>query len=327
MHSPFLTRAMATLFGVQLSLFAHGELSQKQLHQEVLGNARANVDFGQGNYAAARLLWLQLAEMGNAHAMYSLGALYRDGLGVTKDPALAFFWLEQAGNQGEPNALYDLCDAWRHGLGTRVSAAKASEYELRAAFAGIPDAQLRVGEAALAAGHVEQAWYWLTEADRRHSKSAATALEQLYQTGFTPPAPAFSTRERIRRFLEEMDSALNARDTEILRLLLANETVIHMTEPTSGALQSIDVDEFMVLLRQSLQQVDRFRTHRGSVTVTQSGQGIAVASRLHQYLVSAGDARKVEFRETLALEDTPNGLRIIGLTWYTEQHTAPVLTP
>ncbi|MGD2008001.1 MAG: tetratricopeptide repeat protein [Cellvibrionales bacterium] len=323
--SRWLTGAVFT--GVLLPLWAQAEVSQKQLHEEVLANARANADFGQGKYAAARMLWLRLAEMGNAHAMYSLGTLYQDGLGVAQDDDLAFFWLDKAGQQGEPNGLFALSVAWREGLGTPVSTEKAAEFRRRAAYAGVPEAQVAIGQEALGAGRLEQAWYWFTTANAGRSPDASAGLEQLREQGFNPPLPSYGLRDRIHRFLEEMDSALNARDTEILRLLLTENATIRLNGPTDDSAQTMNPGEYLSLLDETFRRVDRFRAHRGRISISTSSRGFLVNSPLHHYLAGPEESRIVDMLEELELRDTPNGLRATTLNWYTERTAQPILVP
>ena len=323
--SRWITGAIFT--GMLLPLWVQAEVSQKQLHEEVLANARANADFGQGKYGAARMLWLRLAEMGNAHAMYSLGTLYRNGLGVAQDDDLAFFWLDKAGQQGEPNGLFALSVAWRDGLGTPISAEKAAEFLRRAAYAGVPDAQVAIGQAALGAGRLEQAWYWFATADSGRSPDASAGLEQLRERGFNPPLPTLGQQDRIHRFLEEMDSALNARDTEILRLMFTENAIIKLKGQTDNGTLTMNAGEYLSLLDETLRRVDRFRAHRGRISISRSSRGILVTSPLHHYLAGPEESRMVDMREELELRETPNGLRAATLNWYTETPAQPILVP
>ena len=50
----------------------------------------------------------ELAEQGHAYSAYSLGARYRDGLGVPKDLAKARQWLGKAASQGIGSAKIEL---------------------------------------------------------------------------------------------------------------------------------------------------------------------------------------------------------------------------
>ena len=57
---------------------------------------RGNAAYDNKDYATARMEWQPLAEQGNVAAQFNMGILYRNGLGVEKDPGLAARWYRKA---------------------------------------------------------------------------------------------------------------------------------------------------------------------------------------------------------------------------------------
>ena len=68
--------------------------------------AQAEKAYGEKNYHRALMLYLKLAEDGNAEAMAEVGGMYADGNGVAQDYAKAKKWYELAFANG--NRYYDL---------------------------------------------------------------------------------------------------------------------------------------------------------------------------------------------------------------------------
>jgi peptidoglycan hydrolase-like protein with peptidoglycan-binding domain len=59
---------------------------------------------GKLDRAAARLLWLAAAARAEPVAMFNLGAMYENGIGVAADKAVARAWYERAAAKGHPQA-------------------------------------------------------------------------------------------------------------------------------------------------------------------------------------------------------------------------------
>lgn len=64
--------------------------------------------FRRQDYASAYAQWQQAAENGNAYAQLKLAGLYREGLGVPKDPDLAYRYTQSSAQQNLPEAQYQL---------------------------------------------------------------------------------------------------------------------------------------------------------------------------------------------------------------------------
>ena len=76
------------------------------------------IAYDRGDYATALQLWRPLAEKGHVEAQHSLGAMYRDGLGVPQDYGAAHMWFTLAIAQGfeeAQNARDSLVRLMTHG--------------------------------------------------------------------------------------------------------------------------------------------------------------------------------------------------------------------
>ena len=56
--------------------------------------------YDAGNYRKAFQLWKPLAERGDAGVQANIGGMYRQGLGVTRNPVKAFGWYKKSAKQG-----------------------------------------------------------------------------------------------------------------------------------------------------------------------------------------------------------------------------------
>jgi len=304
------TLALLPLVILLLAQDSVAELSQKQIHQEMLGNARANVDFSQGKFESARVLWETLADMGNAHAMYSLGVIYRDGLGVVIDELRAFRRFEQAAQQGEPRSLLALSEAWRTGMGTRVSVDRADDLLRRAAFAGVPEAQLAHG---ITLAHnrdlQERAWYWLNQARTHNMSEAEAVLTSLENAGYSPVRIPGALGFNVARYLEEMDAAINSRDADIYAILFAEECIPSVRLPGEAENRTISCQSYLDLWQQTFDQADRLRAHRGEIDIEKEGDAVIVTSEIQQYTLVNDSPQQLVLKERLALIETPYGFR------------------
>ena len=76
------------------------------------------------------------AELDNYTALFNLGCIYKDGIGVTKDHVLAFNYFEKAAEHDEADALYELADCYLNGIGTKPNIKKARALFARSADMG-----------------------------------------------------------------------------------------------------------------------------------------------------------------------------------------------
>src|SRR5206468_10716792 len=135
----------------------------------------AQAAYDRGRYAFALEVWQPLAEQGNPDAQAGLGALYLNGLGVTRDEAAAMVWFRKAAEQGHANGQFSLASLY---YGRKEYSPAASWYR-RAADQGNALAQIRLARMyaegpGLARDYV-QAFKWFAIAVVRGADSYARA--------------------------------------------------------------------------------------------------------------------------------------------------------
>lgn len=72
-----------------------------------------------GEYAAAKTIWAELAQAGDAKSAASLAYLYREGKGLPRNANAAARWYYQAALRDDPTAQAALCDIHLKGDGVR----------------------------------------------------------------------------------------------------------------------------------------------------------------------------------------------------------------
>ena len=82
----------------------------------------------EGKYLKAFDVWKPLAEQGNAWAQYSLGVMYRDGLGVPENDTLAEKWTRLSAEQGNRVAAYNLGIIYQLGYGVEIDFVEAMKW-------------------------------------------------------------------------------------------------------------------------------------------------------------------------------------------------------
>ncbi len=95
----------------------------------------------QGRTDEARAVFFELAEDGNAEAMYHLGALHHSGLGGPEDLKQAIVWYRKASMAGVPEAKLALGSLLFNGKGTAKNFSEALTLFSEAAEAGLIAAQ------------------------------------------------------------------------------------------------------------------------------------------------------------------------------------------
>ena len=86
---------------------------------------------GRGDYATALRLWRPLADQGNAHAQFNLGAMYANGQGVPQDYVRAHMWFNLSAAQGNQGAAKNRDIAARRMTPAQIAEAQklASEWK------------------------------------------------------------------------------------------------------------------------------------------------------------------------------------------------------
>ncbi len=89
---------------------------------------RGYAAFDLRQYARAAEHWRTAADLGHARAQNGLGVLYRDGLGVTRDPAEAARWFHASAARGYAFGMYNLGLLYRDGTGVMRSDVEAYKW-------------------------------------------------------------------------------------------------------------------------------------------------------------------------------------------------------
>ena len=104
------------------------------------------------------------AEQGDVDAQSRLGLIYRSGLGVDSDDALAFHWFRIAAEAGDPAAQHYLGLFYLSGIGTEVDLEQAAYWLRRCAEINAPESLLSL------------AWFRLESNYLPHAAAHTTAL-------------------------------------------------------------------------------------------------------------------------------------------------------
>lgn len=73
--------------------------------------------YDQRKYSEAAALWRKAADLGHARAQNGLGVLYRDGIGVKRDPKEAVRWFLESASRGYAIGMYNLALMYKDGTG------------------------------------------------------------------------------------------------------------------------------------------------------------------------------------------------------------------
>ena len=73
--------------------------------------------FNRHDYAEAMAAWMPLAESGDLNAMYNVGLLYDEGLGVDVDKARALEWYLVPAREGDVSAQFNVAMIYDFGDG------------------------------------------------------------------------------------------------------------------------------------------------------------------------------------------------------------------
>lgn len=149
----------------------------------------------QRDYRDAAALLSTLANNGHATSQFRLGYLYRQGLGVPRNPRLAIYWFEKAARQEDVGGQYWLAESYRRGEGVPASPELAFQWFQRLAERGYAPAQYQVALAYAdgrgVAKNESSAVGWLRKAVAGGHADAARRLARAYRHGELglPPDP------------------------------------------------------------------------------------------------------------------------------------------
>lgn len=129
----------------------------------------------------------QSAQQGDASAQFSLGVLYRDGLGTPRDFDQAMQWFRAAARQGNSDAALALGNLYSQGWGVALDYAQSAQWWRVAAEQGNADAQYDLGLSYDRGQGVpqdySQAAQWYRKAARQGKALAQYHLGELYVQG------------------------------------------------------------------------------------------------------------------------------------------------
>lgn len=133
----------------------------------------------QGDHTQAIELYEAAAREGVREAMFALGRLWRDGLGVTADSETAAAWFLKAAEKGHLLARYEVGMALRDGRGVKADPDLAREW-LESAGLRHPDAAYAVFEME---GEPAEKSSWLHRAAELGHAKAMNDLARAYSRG------------------------------------------------------------------------------------------------------------------------------------------------
>ncbi|WP_432696751.1 tetratricopeptide repeat protein [Marinobacterium sp. YM272] len=131
---------------------------------------KAYAEFKMANYETARLMWQSIDGSARAEALFNLGILYDDGLGVTEDLEQALSYYSEAAKAGSRSAAY------------------------RLGLLYLRDPRM--------ATNTDEARYWLSRAALDGDKDAAALLK-----GLTDESSESSGMQKVESLLLEDESA------------------------------------------------------------------------------------------------------------------------
>ena len=191
----------------------------------------AGVDaYLNGDYKKAFDIWDPLATGGDAVAMFNIGVLYSQGLGVPEDLEQGVNWYRQSAIKGYAPAQFNLGVAFREGKGIRKSSEKASQWFRAAAEQDHRHAQYNLASL-----------YWIGDGVEKDREEAITWFEKAAKSG-DPRAKQILTRIYETPSAEEPSN--QEPEDEAKQALAENPTPQDNETPTddSGAKNVADTD-------------------------------------------------------------------------------------
>jgi len=149
--------------------------------------------YQQGDFYQARIIWQELADQGDARALYNLGTIYAQGRGVTADMDAARALWQHAADAGHLRAMHNLALSLIADAGMHDEVQADEEYELamswleRASTEGFPNSQYTLGKMyqyglSVQQNDEEAARLFMEAADQGYA-NAQYNLAKLYRDG------------------------------------------------------------------------------------------------------------------------------------------------
>jgi TPR repeat protein len=137
------------------------------------------------DYATAVSIWSSEELKTDPRALFSLGRLRMQGVGLEKDEALAVAYYLEAAEAGHLSAQFNLGLAYFKGRGVEKDTDKAMKWWAKAADAGHSSAQYNIGALLWEGRVVEQdqatAMKWFRTAMHNNNEQASTFLQSLFE--------------------------------------------------------------------------------------------------------------------------------------------------
>jgi TPR repeat protein/predicted Ser/Thr protein kinase len=176
------------LFLFTLVVFLNSSMPEQWKNQDAAKKYEQGKSlYDSGSYAEAKELFDTAASNGNLNAQYSLGYMYENGEGVTRNYAEAVKWYRLSGAQGSVDAQNNLGEIYYNGKDGTVNYAEAMKWYLPAAERGNMNAQFSLGymyaNSQGATQDYAEAIKWYRLAGAQGSVDAQNNLGEIYYYG------------------------------------------------------------------------------------------------------------------------------------------------
>ena len=142
-------------------------------------------EYAGGNYEAAILEWIPVAEDGNSRAQYNLGWMNANGKGTSQDFKGAIEWYKKAADQGNVHAQYNLANLYLRGQGAAQNDKLAFSWFMKAAEQGDAPAQYNIGRMYLLGKGDDknflEARFWIKQCLENNDEYIRALAQQLWE--------------------------------------------------------------------------------------------------------------------------------------------------
>jgi uncharacterized protein len=180
----------------------------------------AKLKVQQKDFAAARAIYLDLANAGDAKACFNLGLMYHDGDGVTKNIEEAVNWYKKSAQLNYKEAQYTLASLVFNREIQSISYANAVQYYQQAAELGHVKSQLNLGmlhyRGDVITQNLNAAFKWLSLAASNNNSEAEGYLAHLYLQGIGVEQDVVKAAMWLLLATENEDKRFTNKHTKIL---------------------------------------------------------------------------------------------------------------
>jgi hypothetical protein len=159
-----------------------------------------------GDFKLAREIWLPLAFEGNEKAQNAIAHLYRKGLGVEIDLAVARRWYSKSAAQNDPVGLYSFGDLSRREAKSKAEMATALSLIEKSANLNYPGAQYAMAQIYHQGKEIPaddgEAYFWNLLAQENNYKKAPALMEILDKS--VSDADKITQSERAKEWLAKL---------------------------------------------------------------------------------------------------------------------------